>query len=263
MTFETLGSPASPAVMLIHGMLCTSRDCALFGKYLADEYYVIMPTLDGHGKDGTELVSAREEARKIAAYLEDTGIEELRLLQGSSMGAEVALAVLDELAARGISVGCAFFDGGPFFDFPAVQRAGMYRVFRSLTRIFDTDDPDEAVDKMMDNGFLRFVGGKKAEQFRPLVRSMASERRTFSDETVRGMVDICYHCALPQLDESVQGKMVFFFSKEEPARKSMGRLMKAYPAAKYRDIEGYPHCGLQIKKPAAYAKLLKRFINGK
>ncbi|MCR5122971.1 MAG: alpha/beta hydrolase [Ruminococcus sp.] len=261
MTFETLGNIGSPAVVLIHGMLCTAKDCVPFGKYLADEYFVIMPTLDGHGRDGTELVSADEEARKIADYLAENGIKRLALLQGSSMGAEVALAVLAELETRGIEVGCTFFDGGPFFDFIPPKRKMMYKVFRKLTRAFDTDDPEKAADELMNNGFLKFVGGKRTEQFRPMIESMASERRTFSDTTVQGMVDVCYHCALPIFGWETQRRMVFFFSKEEPARKSMARLMKAYPKAKYRAIAGYPHCGLQVNKPRVYAELLGFFIN--
>ena len=44
MTFETMGDRSHPAVLLIHGMLCNAESSKAFGKYLADEYFVIMPT---------------------------------------------------------------------------------------------------------------------------------------------------------------------------------------------------------------------------
>ena len=68
MTFETLGSKSNPAVLLIHGMMCSSKECMPFGKELSDEYYVILPTLDGHGHDGTDLLTVDKEAEKIIKY---------------------------------------------------------------------------------------------------------------------------------------------------------------------------------------------------
>ena len=137
MQFMTMGRKGAPAVLLIHGMLCSGDDPLTFGKYLADGYYVISPTLDGHGDDGSELVSAQQEARNITAYLKDEQITSLALIQGSSMGAEVALAVADECRRKGISVGRCFFDGGPFFDFPSVRRYFMRLVFRHLIKAFE------------------------------------------------------------------------------------------------------------------------------
>ena len=61
MTFQTLGNRQNPAVMLIHGMISSGADCEPFGRCLADEYYVILPTLDGHGNDGTDLLPLEGE----------------------------------------------------------------------------------------------------------------------------------------------------------------------------------------------------------
>ena len=77
MTFNTLGDKQNPAVLLIHGMVSTWKDCEPYGKFLADRYYVIMPTLDGHGHDGTDLLTAEEEAKKLTAYLKENGIQTL------------------------------------------------------------------------------------------------------------------------------------------------------------------------------------------
>ena len=258
MTFETMGDRSSPAVLLIHGMLCNAESSRAFGKYMADEYFVIMPTLDGHGDDGTDLISAAEEAEKILAYLKENGIEKLALLQGSSMGAEIALAVYELLNAGGIYVQKCFFDGGPFFDFSHAMRKIMYRKFSKLAKIFDTDDPQAACDKMMNSGMMKFVAKGKTADYEPMIRSITAERRSFSDTTIRGMTNICYKCKLPHFTEGEQRRMIFFHSNEEPARKSRGRIMKAYPLAVFRGINGYAHCGLQMQKPKAYAGLLKK-----
>ena len=125
---------------------------------------------------------------------------------------------------------------------------------------FDTDDSEEAYNRMMNSGMMKFVAKGRAADYEPMIRSMTAKRRSFSDSTVRGMVKICYNCKLPHFTEGEQRRMIFFHSNEEPAVKSRGRLMRAYPLAVYRGISGYAHCGLQVKKPKAYAQLLKRAI---
>ena len=261
MQFTTLGTKSSPAVLLIHGMLCTADDSLIFGRYLADRYYVIAPTLDGHGDDGSTLVSAEEEARKIIAYLKENGIRSLALIQGSSMGAEVALAVLDACRRADIEVGHCFFDGGPFFDFHPVKRFFMTLIFSRLIKVFE-NEPDKALEKLKSSPFVRFVLRGKIADMEPLLRSMAERRRTYTDRTVKGMVKTCYNCALPDLPCDVQRTLVFFFSMEEPARTSKKRLKAAYPMAKYRDIRGYGHCSFQFMRPKRYARLLKDVMAG-
>ena len=260
MTFETLGSKANPAVLLIHGMMCSSKECEPFGQHLADEYYVIMPTLDGHGHDGTDLLTVDKEGEKIIAFLKENNIHSLELLQGSSMGAEVALEVRRQAGENGITVRHCFFDGGPFFHFTPWFRAIMRKRFASLVKILDTNDPDKAIESMKNNKFLKFVVKDKLEQYETMIRSMVSERRHFTELTVENLVNICYKCDLTHFSADEQRSFVFFFSKEEPARKSRKRLLKAYPEAVYEDISGYAHCGFQAAEPKKYADMLKKYI---
>ena len=258
MVFREMGNSASPAVLLIHGMLSDADDSLSYGKYLSDEYYVLCPTLDGHGNDGSTLVSGGDEAEKIVSFLEEKGIERLSLLQGCSMGAEVALAVLSECGRRGIYVEKAFFDGGPFFDFSPLFRKFMELVFTSLiARVGKSSSPEE----LTSHPFVKFVGGKKADAFMPMMSKVVRKKIHYTKSSVRGMVETCYHCILQKLDEDVQRRCMFFFSLEEPARKSRKRLRQAYPKARYMSIKGYPHCGLMINRPQKYADVLRSFMS--
>ena len=260
MTFNTLGEKNSPAVLLIHGMISSAADCEPFGMYLADEYYVIMPTLDGHGNDGTDLLPLEGEVDKLVGYLKENGITSVAMVQGSSMGAEIALAVAKRLEQENIPLTCGFFDGGPFFHFNPLFRAFMHRKFSSLVKAFDTDDHEKAYNSLMNHPFLKFVAKDKAAQYEPLIKSMTRQRRSFSKKTVDNLVRICYKCDLPEFNEGWQKRLVFFFSEEEPARKSRKRLLKKYPASDFRDIQGYAHCGYQTACPAEYADMLKKSI---
>ena len=260
MTFETLGNKNNPAILLIHGMMSSARDCMTFGRYMSDEYYVIMPTLDGHGHDGTDLLEVDREAEKIIAYLKENGIQSLSLIQGSSMGGEVALEVRRQAAANNIPAKLCFFDGGPFFHFTPWFRAIMRKRFTSLVKILDTDDPVKAKENLLNNPFLKFAVKDKLEQYSGLIDSMVKERRHFSKKTVANLVNICYKCDLPDFSADEQKRFVFFFSIEEPARDSKKRLVKAYPNAQYRDIENYGHCSYQFMEPEKYAQMLKEYI---
>ena len=257
MTFETLGDKSNPSVLLIHGMMCSSNECMPFGKEMADEYYVIMPTLDGHGHDGTDLLPVQKEVEKIIAYLKEQHIDYLALIQGTSMGAEVALEVKRQADLNGIRNNICFFDGGPFFHFTPWFRAIMRKRFKSLAKILDTDDPEEALANMMKNKFIKFIIKDKIKQSEGIIRSLVSDRKTFSDKTIDNMVDTCYKCDLPEFSKETQERLIFCFGSEEPARKSRKRLLKAYPHAQYIDLEGYTHCGLQGEDPAKYARMLK------
>ena len=137
----------------------------------------------------------------------------------------------------------------------------MVRVFRRLTKIFE-NDPDKAFEKLSKNRFLKFVVKDKMKDVEPLIRKLTERRRSYSNKTVAGMVKTCYNCILPGFTKKEQESFVFFFSIEEPARQSKPRLKKAYPYAKYRDIKGYSHCGLQFTRPKAYANTLKKVIRG-
>ena len=260
MTFDTFGDKTNPAVLLIHGMMCSSKDCMPFGKEMSDEFFVIMPTLDGHGHDGTDLLTVGKEAEKIIAYLKEEGINHLAMIQGSSMGAEVALEVKRQVDLNDITNTVCFFDGGPFFHFTPWFRAIMRMRFTKIVKILDTDNPEEAFEKLQNNEFLKFVIKDKIKQYSGLIKSMVEERRTFSKLTVRNLVNICYKCDLPKFDKVMQERLIFFFGTQEPARKSRKRLIKAYPNAEFKDMEGFSHCELQSSQPQKYAQMLKECI---
>ena len=71
MTFKTAGDRQNPAVMLIHGMISSGADCEPFGRCLADDYYVIMPTLDGHGDDARSRLTLPDCTAYIGLVAED------------------------------------------------------------------------------------------------------------------------------------------------------------------------------------------------
>ena len=115
MKVKTLGSRENPAVLMIPGMFCTGDMPEKVARFLEKDYFIILPTLDGHHAEEPVYYDKQTDGQKIVSWLHENRIEKLALLQGTSMGAEVALETACQLD---IPVSCYLFDGGPFFRFP-------------------------------------------------------------------------------------------------------------------------------------------------
>lgn len=259
MIIETLGNRNNPAILIVPGMFCTGSACKLFAKYLEDSYYVILPTLDGHHK-GTEYTSKEDAAKNVLSYLKENNIKRLALLQGTSMGAEVAMEIRRQ---SDIQIDKCLFDGGPFFKFPKWFRKIMENKFRGMAKILNNNSPQEATEKFLNNSFIKWLMGKETDVYKKMISIIADNDNTFTEFTTKNFVETCYNFILPDFSEDEQKSFLFFFSKKEPARRSKKRLEKKYPHALFEDIEGYGHGGFQIAEPKKYAELLRNYIEGK
>lgn len=259
MKFETLGNKENSAILCIHGMFCNGASAKHFAKYLQEEYFVILPTLTGHYEGSRDYISKEEEARQMLAYLHEIGVQKLALLQGTSMGAEIAL----ELARiADLQIEHYFFDGGPFFDFPKWFKAVMRRKFQGFAKLCKGKSGDEAFNDLMKNAFVRKLLGKNKESYRLMLADFAVVCSSVTDKTVKNVTETCYACKLPDFSQELQKRFVFFFSEKEPAHMSKKRLQKKYPAAVFRDMPDMGHCGFQISKPQEYAECLREVMQG-
>ena len=71
MRFHTYGDPAMPPVMLIHGGGNAWWNYLRQARALAERYYVILPTLDGHGEESAvPYVSTERSADALLDYID-------------------------------------------------------------------------------------------------------------------------------------------------------------------------------------------------
>lgn len=270
MKFETLGNPSQPAVLLIHGSLCSAVSSRRFGSKLAEDYYVIMPTLDGHDGDSV-YTSAREQAVKILQYLMEQGVERLAMLHGTSMGAVVALEMLhqnDVLEAlrseetRGLTIDRCVLDGGVFFSLPEMTLWAGRLAMRSVVFTLGRHERAHAVDVLLYSLRCRGMFGKKPEPYRPWVEDMYAVCTGMSKDSIPGIANSCYRVQLPQLTAEMQRRCWFHFSTREPAYMMKKTLLARYPEADYRDVTDPGHCYQQVNDPEGYAAYLCGILNG-
>lgn len=260
MKVKTLGDKNNPAILMIPGMFCTSDMPEIVGTYLKEDCFFILPTLDGHHKEEPVYHDKETDAKKIISWLHENNITRLAMLQGTSMGAEVALEVARQID---IPVDVYLFDGGPFFHFPLFFRAIMAKKFMMFMKMVKGKEKAQAIDDLMKDSFVKKLGGDSLESYRGLMGGFCEVGQWIEKDSVRRISDTCYKCDLPEFSPEVVKKFVFLFSEKEPARKSEKRLKKKYPNARYIVARGYGHGGLQGQEPEKYSKMMGKLIEGR
>ena len=93
MKFKTLGNRNAPDVLFFHAMGVTGESSEPVAKYLQDRYFCILPTSTVYCK-GQKYVGKANEVRQVEEYLKSQGIEYIKLIVASSIGADLAMAFL-------------------------------------------------------------------------------------------------------------------------------------------------------------------------
>lgn len=258
MIIRTVGNKDNPVVIMIPGMFCTYEMPGIIAEYLKDDYYVLLPTLDGHHKEEPVYHSKQEDARKIIKWLHENGIKKIALLQGTSMGAEVALEIARQID---IPVDRYLFDGGPFFHFSRFFRAIMAKKFMAFMKKTKGKEKEQAIDALMNDPFIRKLGGDSLESYRGLMGGFCEVSQWIEKDSVRRISDTCYKCDLPDFPDAIVKRFVFLYSEKEPARQAEKRLKKKYPSARFIVKTGYGHGGFQGEQPQQYSEFVRGLLD--
>ena len=88
MRIDTYGSKEKPCILLLHTMFTTGTLFEALIPVLVQDYFLVIPTLDGYDPDEkAEYPGADEELERIEAYLKGEQVQELAAAAGSSLGA--------------------------------------------------------------------------------------------------------------------------------------------------------------------------------
>jgi len=259
MKFNTVGVKENPVIIMCNGSFTTGESLISFAEKLSDSYYVILPTYDGHTDDGTVFTTRIEQVRKIFQYLQSEGIQEVELVQGLSMGAEVALDLAAMMYSSGnITLKHGMFDGGPFFHFNPLMRKIMQKKFLNLLNGLKGLNEEEAFEKVTKNPMIKWMmKGQDLSAYKGMIGGMSWISPCLTDESIRNESDACYTFDFPEVDEEEQKKYLFMWSDNEPAHSSEKSIRKHYPHAQYRSNGNLGHGGFFIKQPEEYEKLIR------
>lgn len=238
-TFQTEGNPNGNKVLLIHAMFVSADSFSAMIEYLKDDYYIILPTLDGHDVNSDSTFSSIEdEADKIIAYLQQNNIGKLDFILGTSLGAIIAFEIYKRNAVK---IDKVYLDGGPFFNLKLLQKIGAKQLWNICTKT--RKDPQSTVKEF-------------ETVFPSLGNMMADVCSHMTEQSSINLAHACYSFKLPQLIESEQRKVVFLYGTKEPARMCIFKL-KRYKYSRIIKKIDYNHCGFLLSNPKEYADMLK------
>lgn len=232
MKFQTFGDKSKKAVLLIHTLFTSADFFAPVTPLLANNYYVIVPTLSGHYENST-FISTKDEIRQIKEFLSENDVESLYAVAGFSLGGNIAYEFFcnnTEMIEK------AVIDSAPLFNFPkTIKNYYLKSYTKCLKRIKSGKyDAAEELNKYF-NGM-----GEFQKDIAPIV----------SQESLNSLVASCFNTKVYKLSQDERNKVTFIYGNKDIARLCNVRLKKYY----IHKMKGYGHCGFYRKNPVEWVK---------
>ncbi len=257
MLFNTFGSTDNPVIIMLAGSFCPAESMELVYSRLDSDYYIIAPTYNGCYRDSSAFTSRRGEAEQICNYLKEHNITAVKMVYGQSMGSEVAIELIGQLTANAITVEHGFFDGAPCAALPKPIRRVMLSVFRGFINAVR----GKTLEQTMDIPLVKILSNNNPDALKPMIEPILTVAPYMTDETVKNQVECCYTFDFPQLPDSIERNMHFFYGQSEKAYKlSYKGTKKAYPNADYIIKADYGHCTYMTKNTDDYIALLREIM---
>jgi pimeloyl-ACP methyl ester carboxylesterase len=240
MTFETMGgSAALKTGMLLHAMAADGSQFREIGALLKDEYFLIIPTFDGHHREAkTVFGTLDEQVDKILHELQARGITELDFIAGTSLGALVAFEIYKR---KTLKVRKYVFDGGPFFLMSKIQRTlrrWQFWLPLSLLKRFP--------------GLARLSERKFGVDMTTIfIRNM----QFLTNQDIYNIIGSIGSATLPESLHDGSSRLVFLYGNREEAYRSFKRF-RGLPGVELIVKDGYAHCQYVMQQSAEYAEML-------
>lgn len=239
------GNNTDPTVIILHPMGITgTKMYEVVGQKLWD-YCVIAPDMGNHGSEKRDFRSARAEAAALHDYLLKSGKVKIKLLYGASLGAAVALKMLDY---TDLEIENVYLDGAP------VARLGL--VMRNIFAPVLVWQKN-MIAKNREKGISDFV----KRYGRDIAEHMADTFLQFNKTSIRNIGNACVVGNTPHLTDEMQKRIWFDWGEKELYTKTSKPLVeKLYPNAHIIVREGYEHCEYMMKENDDYIRNIQRII---
>lgn len=126
MKFHEFGDKNLPPILLIHGGGSSWWNYLRQARILSEKYYVILPTLNGHGEEyQLDYVSTEDSALEILDYIKANYDGKLFAVGGVSLGGQIAMELLSinsDIAEK------AIIDGSLCIPQPGLAKISIFLV---------------------------------------------------------------------------------------------------------------------------------------
>jgi 2-succinyl-6-hydroxy-2,4-cyclohexadiene-1-carboxylate synthase len=262
--FETRGDRSGDPVVLLHGFTGTHRTWDGLGGRLAENHFLILPDLPGHGRSGVSPSRAKmgigptsdAVAEIMALAMGVKGRRKAAALVGYSLGGRVAL----ELACRHQGLlSCLILEGAS----PGIRGDAE----REERRARD----DSLADEIEGRGLGWFVDHWQetplfATQKELPPQAFEAVRRDRLSNSARGLAMSLRGAGtgemLPLWDdiEDLRMPVLLVVGKRDPKYAKIGEAMhRVIPGSVVAEVDGAGHC-VHVEKPEEFADIVGRFL---
>ena len=147
MRFNTYGNRNNPIIIMLTSSFCSAESLSYLYEELTNEYFIIVPEYNGHYEGSEDFTTSHKEAKEIVGFLQKNGINDVCLIYGQAMGAEIGMELISQSLRQHITIESAFFDGGTFLKQPKLYKAIMGFKHKSMMNKMKNQSVDEVVNK--------------------------------------------------------------------------------------------------------------------
>lgn len=250
MKFHTFGSKNNKTIVLIHGVLTPWQIWEEQIAALKEQFYVVVPALDGHIEDNSsEYISVENEAEQIESYICRELNGEVFAVCGLSMGGVIAYKIFER---HNLHTDFLVLDGAPLVKISFIAEKVMSNAYKSIIHKSKMRNK-----KTLESFKKDFLPEKYLESYLKFADTM-------SDSSVENMIhSVCASEFVPS-DNKDNTKILFLHGTKgnEVYSKKAARIMKKhYPDMTIKCFTGYKHAELAIYKPDEWLEAVRDFIS--
>lgn len=241
MKIHIFGDTKNEKIILLHPMFSDGKEMyEMFVKSFGD-YCIIAPDISNHGEDDTEYISAKDESEFLKSYLIENGYTDIKLVYGMSLGARIALELINE---EKIKFSYIYMDGAPAYKNSKLSR--LYYVPLYLGKFCSYNET------------IRYL--KDIFNSLGLMPEKIVSYSHLSRNSLRNMIIDCSRYNFYYLNRERQKKMVFDYGSIEFDRRCIEEIKNNYPYSNFIIRNGYGHCQYARKKEKEFFTELKEIM---
>lgn len=256
MHFELKGKEDAPLIVLYGMPFCSMEPLIPLAERLERDCRVLLVTWDGHEQREITYTNARDQAAQTVTWLRNSNIRRIDLLCGMGGGGKAAMELAHMLSSDpGWHIGRVLFDGCALGHMLWPRRMLRLGVVKLLQRKARKGTPEEAVTRLLGSRLVRCFTGEPTP-YRPFLTDFVRVSRNISAKSTRSLVHDACRCTLHEFPEKMTRRLMFMWSRKEPARLARARVLRHYPLATEHLPPEPGVQGFLVHDPAQYAQML-------
>lgn len=244
-----------PPVLLLHGPLQTSSSLKEIAIRLEDEYYVVVPSIDGSYEE-TSYEGAYRESNKIIRYLKDEKLTHLEMIYSVSSSYAI---VMEMIRSREIDANEYIYESVAYYPEIALVRSAITRKINGALNQYRAISYEEFQKAFLEENIVKTLLGDDLDIYLPMLKDAYNVLKVMDKKTLSNIIKDIMNYGIIRMDDRMMDQSYFIFGKDGVLMKVKNLLLRRYTKAHFIDMDGY-YCTAMVEDPEAYTKQLKEMI---